>query len=170
MVYSEVIFNLSTTEDFHKDLLINALSEIGFDTFEDFEKDSKKLIGRVKPRKEWDSVLTLPHGAGYFYLRAAFKKYFGFIKQLAPRIIFVAHLRDKNINKEGKDVGVMGLNLTGKVRDIIASKSDAVGYVYRSADNNLRISFKTSENIQCGNRAEHLAGQEFDFTWEKIYV
>lgn len=44
MIYSEVIFNLSTTEDFHKDLLINSLSEIGFDTFEDFEPGFKAYI------------------------------------------------------------------------------------------------------------------------------
>jgi ribosomal protein L11 methyltransferase len=44
MVYSEVIFKLSTTEEFHKDLLVNALSEIGFDTFEDFETGFKAYI------------------------------------------------------------------------------------------------------------------------------
>jgi ribosomal protein L11 methyltransferase len=44
MVYSEVVFNLSTTEEFHKDLLINALSEIGFDTFEDIEIGFKAYI------------------------------------------------------------------------------------------------------------------------------
>ncbi|SDL66442.1 ribosomal protein L11 methyltransferase [Daejeonella rubra] len=44
MVYSEVIFNLSTIEEFHKDLLINALSEIGFDTFEDIENGFKAYI------------------------------------------------------------------------------------------------------------------------------
>ena len=44
MIYSEVIFNLATTEDFHKDLLINSLSEIGFDTFEDFEPGFKAYI------------------------------------------------------------------------------------------------------------------------------
>lgn len=44
MVYSEVIFNLSTKEEFHKDLLINALSEIGFDTFEDIEYGFKAYI------------------------------------------------------------------------------------------------------------------------------
>jgi len=44
MVYSEVIFNLSTSEEFHKDLLINTLSEIGFDTFEDFDLGFKAYI------------------------------------------------------------------------------------------------------------------------------
>lgn len=51
MVYSEVIFILSTTEEFHKDLLINDLSEIGFDTFEDFEKGFKAYL----PSSEFDS-------------------------------------------------------------------------------------------------------------------
>ena len=50
MVYSEVIFNLSTTEEFHKDLLINSLSEIGFDTFEDFEIGFKAYL----PSAEFD--------------------------------------------------------------------------------------------------------------------
>jgi len=44
MVYSEVIFNLSTKEEFHKDLLINSLAEIGFDTFEDIENGFKAYI------------------------------------------------------------------------------------------------------------------------------
>jgi len=44
MIYSEVLFNLSTTEDFHKDLLINSLSEIGFETFEDIEIGFKAYI------------------------------------------------------------------------------------------------------------------------------
>lgn len=35
MEYHEYNFTLSEAEDFHKDLLINSLSEIGFDTFED---------------------------------------------------------------------------------------------------------------------------------------
>jgi ribosomal protein L11 methyltransferase len=44
MVYSEVLVVLSTQEDFHKDLLINAMSEIGFDTFEDIENGFKGYI------------------------------------------------------------------------------------------------------------------------------
>jgi ribosomal protein L11 methyltransferase len=44
MVYSEVSVFLSTQVDFHKDLLINAMSEIGFDTFEDIEGGFKAYI------------------------------------------------------------------------------------------------------------------------------
>lgn len=38
MNYYELAFTVSGTEDFHQDLLINGLSEVGFDTFEETEK------------------------------------------------------------------------------------------------------------------------------------
>jgi ribosomal protein L11 methyltransferase len=44
MTYLELIFSLNSTEEFHKDLLINALSEIGFDTFEDTDAGFKAYI------------------------------------------------------------------------------------------------------------------------------
>lgn len=44
MVYSELQFSLSSSEEFHKDLLIDALSEIGFDTFEDADQGFKAYI------------------------------------------------------------------------------------------------------------------------------
>ena len=44
MTYLELVFTLHTTEEFHKDLLINALSEIGFDTFEDTDQGFKAYI------------------------------------------------------------------------------------------------------------------------------
>jgi ribosomal protein L11 methyltransferase len=44
MVYNEVLVQIDSNEDFHKDLLINALSEIGFDTFEDVDFGFKAYI------------------------------------------------------------------------------------------------------------------------------
>lgn len=44
MTYTELIITLQSAEDFHKDLLINALSEIGYDTFEDTEQGFKAYI------------------------------------------------------------------------------------------------------------------------------
>jgi len=44
MTYLELIFTLQSAEEFHKDLLINALSEIGFDTFEDTDQGFKAYI------------------------------------------------------------------------------------------------------------------------------
>ncbi len=44
MEYKELIFTPKSAEDFHKDLLIDALSQIGFDTFEEFEQGFKAYI------------------------------------------------------------------------------------------------------------------------------
>lgn len=44
MVYNEVFVEIDSKEEFHKDLLINELSEIGFDTFEDFQNGFKAYI------------------------------------------------------------------------------------------------------------------------------
>lgn len=44
MTYKEFTFTISSREEFHKDLLINALSEIGFNTFEDFDLGFKGYI------------------------------------------------------------------------------------------------------------------------------
>ncbi len=50
MTYLELVFTLQSAEEFHKDLLINSLSEIGFDTFEDTNQGFKAYI----PESELD--------------------------------------------------------------------------------------------------------------------
>jgi ribosomal protein L11 methyltransferase len=71
MVYSEVIFSLSTTEEFHKDLLINALSEIGFDTFEDFDTGFKAYIPLSKLNADAIEQLKLVYGDMFSFTLAA---------------------------------------------------------------------------------------------------
>ncbi len=44
MTYKELTFTILSDEDFHKDLLIDALSGIGFDTFEDLDVGFKAYI------------------------------------------------------------------------------------------------------------------------------
>lgn len=44
MNYKELTFIVSSSEDYHRDLLINSLSEIGFDTFEETDSGFKAYI------------------------------------------------------------------------------------------------------------------------------
>jgi ribosomal protein L11 methyltransferase len=44
MNYYELIFTVIATEDYHQDLLINTLGDIGFDTFEEIESGFKAYI------------------------------------------------------------------------------------------------------------------------------
>ena len=55
MNYYELLFTTVTTEDYQQDLLINALGEIGFDTFEEVEFGFKAYIRSA----DFDEVLLL---------------------------------------------------------------------------------------------------------------
>ena len=45
-----------------------------------------------------DSVITLPNGAGYLYIRQAFFQVLDFIDTLAPTIILSGHIKDKVVD------------------------------------------------------------------------
>lgn len=116
-----------------------------------------------------NSVLELPMGAGYLYLRIAFKKWIDYVLDLADHVILVGHLKDKLVDKKGKEVAAKDLALTGKIREITCANADAIGYLYRE-DDKLRVNFKASDEITCGSRCEHLRGQDFEFDWSKIFI
>ena len=130
-----------------------------------------------------DSVLELPQGAGYYWLRKAFTAWVQKIKKLADHIILVGHLKDKYIDKQGKEVAAKDLDLTGKLKSITCADADAIGYLYRGGKNELILSFKSSDELNCGARPNHLKGQEIvmaeydeekndlkNVAWDKIYV
>lgn len=120
-----------------------------------------------------NSVLELAHGHGYLWLRLAFQELLGMFSGTTERLILVCHLRDKFLDKGGQEVSVRDLELTGKIRNITASKADAIGYMFRDAARNqgaLMVSFQTLEQVSCGSRCEHLKGQVFPFDWKKIYT
>jgi AAA domain len=123
------------------------------------------------------SVLELPNGGGYMWLRQSFHTYFGMLKSFAPRVIFVGHIRDKFLEVNGKEVTAKDLDLTGKIKSIVCSNVDAIGHMFRTKEGKLMLSFKTTENVVCGSRCPHLKGQEFEFgnpasmeDWKKIYI
>lgn len=129
------------------------------------------------------TVLELPHGAGYYWLRMAYSSWIKRLKTLAPTVILVAHVRDKNLTKKGKEVSAKDLDLTGKIRNITSKDSDAIGYIYRDPENtnNTRITFIHADELLCGARNQHLRGQDFVLTesedgvitkshWDKIFI
>ena len=146
---------------------------------------AKKMYKESPMGKNFDggSVLELPNGAGYLWLRRAFTEWLSKLKKLADHIILVGHLKDKFIEKKGKEVQAKDLDLTGKLKAITCSDADAIGYLHRGADNELIINFQSSDEVTCGARPPHLKGQmitvaEYDaekndlknVAWDKIYV
>lgn len=127
-----------------------------------------------------ESVLTLPKGAGYYYLREAYTKVINYIKTLAPRVILVGHLKESMIDKEGKEVSTLDLELTGRLKSMTCGNSDAIGYLYREG-NKTYVTFNSSDMVLCGSRPEHLRGKTIMLAepdengklithWDEIYI
>lgn len=125
-----------------------------------------------------DSILTLPNGAGYLYVRQAFFQVLDFIDTLAPQIILSGHIKDKQVDDKGEMVMSANIDLTGKIKSLICANADAIGYMFRKGDETI-LSFKTNEEVTCGARPEHLRNEEIVISemkngelkthWEKVY-
>lgn len=110
-------------------------------------------------KDKYGSILNMPNGSGYPWLREAFTKMLNYIKTWAPRTIISCHVKDILLEKSGNEFTSMDLDLTGKLKRIVCSESDAIGYLYRKGSQNI-LSFKTSDEISCGARPEHLRNKE----------
>ena len=143
---------------------------------------SKSSMGQnwfTQGKPKYGVITNMPNGAGYPWLRQAFQKMLDYIKSLAPRVILLGHVKDTVLEKAGSEFNSLDLDLTGKIKRITASNSDAIGYLYRKGKQNI-ISFKTSDEISCGARPEHLRNQEIVLSelkddtivtnWDKIYL
>jgi hypothetical protein len=144
---------------------------------------SKTLMGKewfTKHKAQYGSILNMPNGAGYPWLRQAFEKILNYVKTLAPHVIFVGHIKDTLLEKNGAEFNSLDLDLTGKLKRITTSNSDAIGYIYRKGKTNI-LSFATTDEIACGARPEHLRNQEIIISepgedgkivthWDKIYI
>lgn len=108
---------------------------------------------------EYADVRLLPQGAGYLYIREAFQKVINIFKNLTPTLILLGHTKDRTINRDGKDLSENLLDLSGKLERLVASKADALGYVYR-AKNQTLINFKGGDDLVVEARPEHLRGKE----------
>lgn len=132
-------------------------------------KVSKTLGDNYLPFKEWKSVLTLPWGTGYYYLRQEVKHWVKKIGLLTDHLIILGHVKDSFIDADGSDVVVKQLDLTGKLKNIIAQDMDAMGYMFRDSKGNLKVSF-VSGDAEAGSRCPHLVNKVVDAKWDQIFI
>lgn len=146
-----------------------------------FKKDSNGKLDPASGKAQYGNILNLPNGGGYMYLRQAVTKMVEYIKTLAPRTILSCHIKDVQLEKAGAEFTASDLDLTGKIKRIISSQSDAIGYLYRAKNGTQNIlSFATSEAVACGARPAHLRNAEFVISemtdkglvtyWERVYI
>lgn len=127
-----------------------------------------------------DDVRKLANGGGYLYLREAFFKVVNMFKTLTPHLILVAHCADKMINKEGKELSEMSIDLTGKTSRLVAADADAIAYVYRKKNQTI-MNFNGGEDVIVEARQAHLRGKEIIIAesnenneitayWDRIFI
>lgn len=124
-------------------------------------------------------VIALPNGAGYKYVRDAFKMMINLTKDVCQRLILLGHVKDKTIEKGGKELNARELALTGKLSGITCAHADAIGFLYRDG-NKCILTFATENQLVCGARPEHLKNKEIVISemingklktyWEKIFI
>jgi len=126
-----------------------------------------------------DNVLVLPNGGGYLYLREAYMQVIRLLEAMFPRMIYFGHLKDKMLEKAGKEVSAKDIDLTGKLKNIACANADAIGYLYRDGNQTI-LSFKTAQDVICGARPEHLRNQDIVMLemidgkiidhWDKVFI
>jgi AAA domain len=121
---------------------------------------------------DYDSVHNLPNGFGYRFSRQEMIDIYELTKDLG-RIctIYVCHVADKSVVSKisNQEIVTRDISLTGKVKDIIGRRVDAIGYIWNE-DGQAMISFKGNEEKIGGIRSPHIRGYSGPLLWEKIFI
>lgn len=142
----------------------------------------KTPYGKGFDIEEMGSLLNLAKGAGYYWLRLAFKKIVFQFKGVAGKgLILSGHVREKLLEKDGKEVAYIEIDLVGKLRSIISGHSDAIGLIYREGKDCIVSFQRTGEQVITGSRPTHLENTVFVLStkkddgsietfWDQIYL
>lgn len=138
----------------------------------------KKPVRYKSTEKGFETVHEIGQGFGYKHSREVMLDWYDKICMLSPKTIFVAHVKDKLVSTNLTDtVTTREINLTGKVKDIVASKVDTIMYGYREG-NKFMVSFSGED----GTRCPYLSGKTMMLTesdesgniitnnWNEIFV
>ncbi len=154
---------------------------IALDTLDKFEEYAEKsaTIKYINSKmnsngkfqeKGYKSVLELPEGGGYYYLRNEVMEHIELLGSVCPYLILIVHVKEKlMLDKANQDVKVNDISLTGKLAGMVCAAADAIGYMYRTSKGELRISFQTYDGAIMGARQKFLAGKDLPFDWKTIY-
>lgn len=156
----------------YKYLIIDTLTRIDEwseieGTFKYMDKPQGKSFNRVGGVKggekiplndpNFETVHEIGQGFGYRYSREVVINFFNSFNTLAPHIIYSCHVKDKFVGttSTGGEIATKEINLTGKLKDIIASKVDTIVYGFRD-QNKFVFTFAGDT----GSRSPHLSGKK----------
>lgn len=108
-------------------------------------------------------VVELPNGQGYNYLRLAFEQLLQPFDNLAGKcLIYSGHAKSASITKKGETLTAKDINLTGKLKMIIAADMDCTGFLYRKkgGKENILSFYSEEQDLVTGSRIPELSGKE----------
>ena len=127
----------------------------------------------MKPdNPDYETVHNIPNGYGYRFSRQEMIDIYELTRDLGKICtIYVCHVSDKSVVSKisNQEVITRDISLTGKVKDIIGRRVDAIGYVYNQ-DGTTMISFKGNEEKIGGIRAKHIIGYDGPLDWSRIFI
>ena len=116
------------------------------------------------------ALADLPFGKGWGVARDKVMNTIHAFKDVCDHLIIVGHRKTAKAVVEGQaTVEPESLDITGRLKNMIMSDSDAIGYVFRDENEKLMISFKSDDALEAGSRSPHLRGKILPFDWKNIY-
>tara|TARA_Y100000310_G_scaffold133605_1_gene132602 strand:+ start:1905 stop:2567 length:663 start_codon:yes stop_codon:yes gene_type:complete len=143
-------------------------------TFKYFALDTiDKLIEWIEQSilKEYDieSINDLPYGKGFGLVRTKTINHIQKLSLLVPHLIIIGHRKTAVAVDNSNAIEPESLDVSGKLKNLIMAKCDAIGYMFRDEEEQLMVSFKPGKAIEAGGRCLHLRGKILPFNWESIY-
>jgi len=115
-------------------------------------------------------VTELAQGSGYGFQRIQFERLYKAFDNLAEKcLVLLAHVKVSSIAKKGDTLIAKDISLTGKLKTLITSDMDAIGYLYRNktANQNILSFLSEEQDLATGSRVPYLSGKEIVIS-EKI--
>ena len=139
---------------------------VALDTIDKIAEWAEK---RVCEEEGVRAIGDLAFGKGYGMVRDKVTQTIEAFKEVTEHLIIIGHRKVAYAVTDGSTIVIPeSIDLTGKLKNVIMSGADAIGYVYRDEDE-LMVSFKANDAIEAGSRCPHLKGQELKFEWKNIY-
>jgi len=134
------------------------------------DKIADWIEAKVAAEKGVAHIGEIEYGAGYGIVRTQVMQVVDLFKTLGSRVIIVGHLKKTVLGSDSVEFSESSLDLTGKLKNIVMADMDAIGFVHRSEEDKLMVSFNSQGGVECGSRSAHLAGKVIPFDWKKIYI
>ena len=144
------------------------------------KNDDQGRLLKTSGKYKYKSILFLPNGSGYQYLRQAFEEITTQIKKCAPNIIYIAHVKQTNILKDGVEFSSSDINLVGKNKQSISAEAQAIAFMRRVGGKNY-LCFQPSDDVLAGCKIKRLEGKELLISeydendnlvtyWDQVYI